>query len=303
MKKKKLLFISLPITLLSVAGVITGTAAWFTASNIKAISNQSIAAINPETGNTMSLEAGQGTAIDTTATHTIIVSSLRDGSIDVENDNVYRANIDEEEQKAIGFEAVPDDDYSAGVVGSTTIYYAAYFTAKFHLADETTYLNTLHFVSQGSSCTFDSYNPGASTHEIRKALRVGMKSEKGEWFVWAPYIASDSAEAVTYVNGEASTEAQMSSHTISLTDGVNLIKTSAAINGANEENNTIYSQYANNVEYLGPVPSKSSGTQDTLDVRIYIWFEGTDDDCDNNAYGLDLTFRANLQFKSYTVGA
>lgn len=294
-KKKKILVIGLPFLTLSIAGAVTSTVAWYTANRINRISSQSITAINPESGTNMILESGQGTTVDSTDNHRVVISDLRDGSVDVENEKVF-ASILGDSDDVVGYRNI-GNNYSAG----NGIFYAATFTGKFHLEEEMTTLNSLHFISESSSCTFTSYNSGTSTYEIRNALRIGMRSSAGEWFVWAPYIAKSSTNPVTYVDAAVASGGELDDGEATLSND-NLIKTSSPIAHV-DTNDVMQPGYQNNVEYLGLVPSlhEQGQPQSYLTVTFYVWFEGTDSNCDNSAYGLDLTFSANLTFKTYRI--
>lgn len=285
MKKSKLLAPAFAFLALSTAAAVTGTVAWFTASRVVTISASAITAYNPEENLRVDLaSASDGATIvrnfDNETSHgenhandaTVTIAGLRDASVDLSDETVYRSILSEDGGTVAGFESVATP-YSAGTYkkdassAAVNIYYAAYYEATFSL------------VSGASDKTYDllfdntrtvAQNPGELA--LAAGLRIGyIIEESSKMFVVAPFKDSG---ALQHVVGENSTDLENYASDISFYSG----------------NTGTFT--------MGQLQGQGSATVDNeLVAKVYTWFEGCDSTVINGNVNIDSLLSVALDFR------
>lgn len=135
------------------------------------------------------------------------------------------------------------------------------------------------------------------TGETATDLQDDAAGTADDVYIWEPNNASHTAESVQHATttyGDASL-----ADGVETTDGI-IAEIDAPIN-LKQANATDNSTYFETATYIVSTPTNHVGDEDLLDleagvtkVRIYMWVEGQDIDCENNASGSDINF--NLQF-------
>ena len=280
MKKSKLLAPAFAFLALSTAAAVTGTVAWFTANRIVEIGQSAITAINPEenlevtlkqaTGATLTTPSGTGMTAETKAVATI--GNLRDASVDVPNQTVYRANLNDAGSAPASFSVV--DNLLYGTYDSANVYYAAQYTAEFELNAGKS--------SQVFDLSFDNTRTVATNSQnlaLAEGLRIGMFFSSSKYCVLAPFKTGTSLtdEDLTYVHGTEPSASNPSAYA------------------------------AANSFYAGQVGSYTFTTisgSTHQSVVIYTWFEGSDTTVVNGNVNSSRTISVDLFFKiSEHVGA
>ena len=282
MKKSKVIIPAMGILCLSTAAAVTGTVAWFTASRVKSLSMQNIKVYNPESSLVMNVTAIDNTTVDDSGETPVVTHDpLRDASVDLSAPAVWGSNL-ADDGTVSGFRSVASP-YSAGTVDSTDIFYATTFKVSFNLNASSGYTYQLFFDSVTSLTNTTAYTAG--TNDVIAALRIGLLVEDGSYFVWAPRTQDGSLKKITASNTAAAGVAES-----------NGIIGSTAL--PTVTNDILDAGYDSNIAYIGEVPFKAtSGTQDTLDITVYTWFEGTDTKCIPDAKGIETAFSAGMTFK------
>lgn len=286
MKKSKIIIPALGIMCLSTAAAVTGTVAWFTASRVKNLTMSNIKVYNPESSLIMDVVDVANTTVTAATDSTpanVAHSPLRDASVDLSQTTpkVWASNLNDEGNVA-SFREVASP-YAAGKVGTTDIFYATAFTCKFNLSTTSGYDYALFFDSAVSLSSVTAYEAGAN--DVLSALRIGLKTTNN-YMVWAPRTVDTTGIKKISASDTASTGVAESKAII----GSTALPTVT--------NDILDSGYNSHIEYLGSVPFKvASGTQQTLDVTVYTWFEGTDSKCIADAKGIETAFAAGLTFK------
>ena len=254
---------------------------------------ESITAINPITGLDVVATANSnfGTAGGNTEkaqTTTITHSNIRDASIDVPNQKVYKAVLDSTGETVSAYEEVNAANYLFGTYKEKPLYFATKFTADF--SSENTAEDLLVVIDfKTSTASFTHEESDANVKKIKKALRIAIVGEDSNYVVWAPFGEGD----LTYVNGLATTNTATYA-------AANSFKGS----NAEEASSLTAASYVasgiapatNSAAYLGEL-TKNDNT-DKVSTTIYTWFEGTDSNCVNGAEGLEKAFTASLSFKA-----
>ena len=288
MKKSKIIAPALGLLLLSTAASVTGTVAWFTATNTFETEISSFAVTKLDGDLACDLAAGYGTTLNTDGegNKSIVVSTgvkLGDASFDHKNKKLYTDTKTEGTYQLLSSSIEGDE---ANWRASTTAYYAVTWkmTFKYTYGADTSAMN-LYF-DNGSVCTGTQVTAAAtgntkiSTNGFRIAFLSSTRS-----VVWAnkettakcSYISGAAgSEAVTaYVAGDKDLIA--SDTTVSLTKN--------ALSGSTSE-----------VNYLGQFPAGAEGAEVSLVVDCVAWFEGTDENIINGTR-MD-TVAASLKFFS-----
>lgn len=281
MKKSKVIIPAMGILCLSTAAAVTGTVAWFTASRVKSLAMQNIKVYNPESSLVMNVTAGVNTTVDDSGETPIVSHSpLRDASVDMSAETVWASTLNDDGEVA-AFRSVASP-YSAGTVDSTAIFYATTFDVSFNLNATSGYTYELFFDSVTSLTNTTALTVG--TNDVLSGLRIGIKTASS-YVVWAPRTVDASVKKITAANTAAAGVAE-----------------SRAIIGSTAlpavTNDILDSGYNTNLGYIGQVPFKvTSGTQTTLDITVYTWFEGTDSKVIPDAKGIETAFSAGMTFK------
>ena len=286
MKKSKVIIPAMGILCLSTAAAVTGTVAWFTASRVKNISMSNIKVYNPESSLVMSLENIANTTVNSSVDPaTVTHSPLRDASVDLSSTPAVWASVLDDNGDVGNFRSVASP-YSAGTVGSgaseVDIFYATAFKASFNLNSAGGYSYELFFDSVTALPTVTALSAG--TNDVLSALRIGIKTPTS-YVVWAPRTVDASIKKITAANTAAAGVAESRA-----------IIGSTALPTVTDD--VLDAGYDTNLCYMGAVPEKvTSGTQNTLDLTIYTWFEGTDSKCVQDSKGIETAFAAGLSFK------
>ena len=321
MKKSKIIVPALGILCLSTAAAVTGTVAWFTASRLQTIGMEKITVVNPETGLTVNLKNAAACTLDNTnksVTHGLVGEDqgyLRDGSVDVENDKLYKAVLDDNGS----YSAYAEQTFgTADVKGFNNhkVYHATKFVMSFSaLNNDPTNVNNCLFFSPNLSSAVMNPADGdiaAATDDAYTSLRIGMKSSDGEWFVWAPFYKStigsgegQTANPLSYINGTVKgTNEQELDATNSIT-GNATVASAGVESDLNDGNGALVKATAEGlVYYLGVLPADPNATSGatTLDINVYTWFEGTDAYCNEDFWTkLQSGVTASLSFVSRNV--
>jgi len=315
MKKSRIIAPAAAILVFSSAAAVTGTVAWFTASRIADLSISSITAVNPEAGLVLELaqinNAGATKVADKDESDNVIGyhiqnTALRDASVygtDTSDPLVYKSVLDGDGElnsfALVGTNGKADGTNKLiyGSVASKDVYYANAFDANITLGSEVDTENYHVFFDQvKSSATMTGAQASGTDKALSKAFRIGMKSDDDQWIVWAPFYAS--ATQIKNVTGLTKTDVAAVADTYSLF-GNNVADATGSSISETELSSTAA---AGKKEYLGTLDgSLNDGDpddKDVLKVTVYTWFEGTDENCVNEAKEITNTFAANLVFKA-----
>lgn len=310
MKKSKIIVPALGILCLSTAATVTGTVAWFTASRVRTISMDNITVVNPESGLKLTTVTNvENTYVDADKVvhHGYETASgsgyLRDGSVDMSETNpvLYKAIVNDTIGQAVGYATQTMGTPDTKKIGNVNVYYATEFNVTFEASNnDSTVDNAIFFDSQLSYATLDS---AAADIDAYKALRIGLRSDKGQWMVWAPFTADSTIKNVNgalaagaevegkwYEGGDttkteyASLEAYRAQkeEAIASEDCVIGNNTKAAAADSNfDEGSAGYlaASKKDAPEFMGIINAGASQNQ-TLTVSVYTWFEGTDSNCE-----------------------
>lgn len=294
MKKSRILAPALAVLSLSTAAAVTGTVAWYFAQSKVTIHSSAVTSFNPEPGLKVTLAADTGTtvsqAVSTTSADPAEVSHdlMRDGSVDLENEKFYVAELDRSSTTAnpvidgyreIAKADLQDGTYKVDATHSYPYYFATIYTAEFELTkklgkDYALYYDNASLAVAGSS-------------SVQECLRIGIRVDAtGDYFVIAPFRK---ANAGAYVNGTAVAnvgdygakvlygyETQLeavedpSTHEItgynaSVTGNVTTNNLDGLKNVVDDADKDSY------VGYLGVL-----NDDDKIAVTVYTWFEGSD---------------------------
>lgn len=297
MKKSKIIVPALGILCLSTAAAVTGTVAWFTASRVETITMSNITLVNPETGLAVEVIAGAGTTVANKAvTHANDGTNqgfLRDGSVDVANDKVYKAVLTDDNNYS-GYAEVASPYKDVKKYNNMPVYFATSFTMKFKggTNTDTTVENSLFFSPDLSSATVNTENPENSY----KSLRIGMKAGE-EWFIWAPFYDSANSNAFKYING---TVKGTNEQTVAAANKIEGNATATSLpNDYDDSTGKMGGTPKTLVNYLGKLPDDNSD----LEVTVYTWYEGTDVNCVQAQWSKALDISSSLTFISRKVAA
>ena len=315
MKKSRIIAPAAAILVFSSAAAVTGTVAWFTASRIADLSISSITAVNPEAGLVLELaqinNAGATKVEDKDESNNVIGyhiknTALRDASVygtDTSDPLVYKSVLDGDGElnsfALVGTNGKADgtNNLIYGTVASKPVYYANAFDANITLGSEVDTENYHVFFDQvKSSATMTGAQATGTDKALSKAFRIGMKSDDNQWIVWAPFYAS--ATQIKNVTGLTKTDVAEVADTYRLF-GDNVANASGSSISETELDSATA---AGKKHYLGTLDgSLNDGDpdeKDVLKVTVYTWFEGTDENCVNEAKEITNTFAANLVFKA-----
>lgn len=298
MKKTKIILPA--IALLAVSGIasVTGTVAWFTASQATELTASNISAISTSGDLTAKIKAGTGVSTPNVAEgsegagfidgNAFALYDLCDASYDAVNNQLYKAVMDSDNDGAsntvTGYTAISNGQASSWVKDSQTlpVYYAAQWSVTFETA-----------ASYGSyDIFFDARSANsnlAGTNDIFKSFRVAMKCGS-ELIVWAPNGSSTSNK---YVSGTSATS--------TYTAGTNFLAGSSSDHWTSA---TAQDTATSDITHLAS--GLTASTSKTVD--FVAWFEGTDANCvtdkaNNVANVAASTLKMAFYAVSWTTGA
>lgn len=282
MKKSKIILPA--IALLAVSGIasVTGTVAWFTASQSANVTLNNVVALN--TVGNLTAEFAKDTAgnltnaygftTEETGASTAITGTfgaLRDASVDVSNNNqIYAANFDvlgttDETASISGYDEISANSNVKDKDG-TTVWYAVQFDIKFTVAnvgEEDAY--SLFFLPKESALNYTS-----TASKVAPAFRAAMEGTDGT-LVWAPRATAETMAGgktgLKYVNGTTADDTDY----YEIGKDAITTDTSAPYTTANisDGNDSILCLNAGHI-----TASKTTET-----VHFVFWFEGSDSAC------------------------
>lgn len=290
MKKSRIILPA--IALLAVSGIasVTGTVAWFTASQSAAIKVGNLAAINTsgelkasvhgdhgvKTGNTVA--KSDGTSNYYISGTEFQLEYLRDTSYDAINDKYYVGVIDTDSAAGAvnGYREVSNTAQAASIgtgADEKAIWYAAEWDVDFSLAEGTYGEYELFFDARAASSKL------SASPTIATSLRIAMICGE-EKIVWSPVAAG----ANTYVTSTTATATYGADTFIAGADTTHYTSSTAK------------STATGHVTHLASGITAAAGAS----VKFVAWFEGTDPTCiANNASNASDTvaaFAADMAF-------
>lgn len=289
MKKIKKSLVVLPaiatMALTTVASV-TGTVAWFTATQSVTFTAGSFGVKNVDGDLTVSATAGDGTE----------VATGNNGAVNVITNNVL---LDASFDGTQTWTDIQDGSESTGLykkvsnqyVSGSTYWYAVTWTETFTVKVENGVTDTynIYFDCKATSASSDK--------DTKTGFRVSMVAGSGNRLVVAPFLETATAASEGYVSDEKTT----SKYTAAADKGT---KTGSEVyvfgseymsSGTNEFTKGVAkdSSATNRIDYLGT--TVTSGTDSTLSVKFTAWFEGLDSNVVNDK-SLDTSLSVQLGF-------
>lgn len=284
MKKSKIIVPAMGILCLSMAAAVTGTVAWFTASRVKSLTMSNIKVYNPESSLVMNVSSIVNTTVDSSGEVPVVTHSpLRDASVNLASTPaVWGTNL-ADDGSVDSFRSIASP-YAAGTIDTIDIFYATSFKVSFNLNATSGYTYELFFDSITSLTSVTALSAG--TNDVLSALRIGVKTPTS-YFVWAPRTVDGSLKKITAANDDPAGVAESRA-----------IIGSTALPTTTDD--VLDSGYTSNMGYIGEVPFKvTSGSQTTLDISVFTWFEGTDSKCIQDSKGIETAFAAGMTFKMF----
>ena len=300
MKKSKIIIPAAAILALSVGASVTGTVAWFTASRSVNLNVNNLAAI--DTAGDLSVELKtvlNGGA--TVAGNNVTLTALRDASYD--GAKIYGCTTDTgavsgepgEVIRVTGTQEITNTPVTVTAGSqSVQIYAINQWDATFKTSSQ--FKTFLCFEPVKSKLT--DFVPGDSTKtSIYNALRVMMQvndsSQEGyeKTVVWAPYTNDRTSDTVYHVKDAGTVQTPFKAATTTFNpdnykkdDANSLIKVFE-----NVTNSDVYTETSAiaTVEAGKNTLSSSLKSDNNVDVRFTVWFEGIDSDCVSNADDLN----------------
>ena len=159
------------------------------------------------------------------------------------------------------------------------------------------------FLEQGHAEIGAEASTFTGLHEAKSFLEPGQQTTK----IWEPNSDVHTAAAVAAAMSNYGISTQQTGAPVLPYYGVNqtIAKPGVALSDTNNGNNSTYftqvatPTYTN--EAMDDVQNMFSLKEGITKMRIYMWVEGQDVDCENNASGSDITFK--LEFKVPDAGA
>lgn len=262
MKKSRIILPA--IALLAVSGIasVTGTVAWFTASQSVTTTVDNVAAINTTGDLTLTLTAVSGCT--KTANDTIKLGYLRDASLDVTGASAVAYTAHYEDGVIGSYDKITDIStaaYTTNVGGeSVSVYYAAHWTGAFKIGGDSEMSNNLMFDVREAKSYLEAASSSIPTEaNVYKALRIAMVGSKT--IVWAPWAGTTATTTtVTYINS---------------TDKAATKPTYTAITQKTSSQGFTDGDAAA-ATAVGCMKSGIKGGE-TETVQFYVWFEGSDE--------------------------
>lgn len=270
MKKSKIIIPAVAVLTLSVAAGITGTVAWFSATQSVTLNGSNVAVFNTEGTLSMALtnNTGAATAI---ATNAVTFGNFTHASYDTVVKKIYTLQ-DGASTTNKYYEKKITDVLTSSTTEGGNIYYAAKFEATFSITSSTTDKYELLFDATTAGSKISVKNSGSGLdvfNAFRVAMSVAGTSEKV--LVWAPQFAGSITSAadsekkgVDYVNGLTSTSIGTNYSDVAVKNKDSKFTTSTSKKVV-EGDNTLLSKTLS-----GTTPVK---------VDFTCWFEGLDPAC------------------------
>lgn len=288
MKKSRIILPAVALLTISTVAAASSTVAWFSATREITINTNEVGVYNPESNLEIVLtgvtEAGSKVK-DNEPRIIDLPSYLRDGSVDLNSGKVYKKDLvaTDTYNEVTGFtseKALINDQ-------ETVIYRATSWKMTFSMKDATpdSYAIFLNISDLATSFTHKAVSE-KDEHNVYKSLRLGLKYDGGFVVVAPFYDATDNSLA--YVNGTSSTG----------TYDKAIIKSSTKIGTSEITTDTLNSDgYKDTNAYVGTI---AGGKDKSLDVTAYLWFEGMDKNCVNEAESV-LNTKVNAALSFYSV--
>ena len=269
MKKSKIIIPAAAILALSVGASVTGTVAWFSASNRANVTASNLAVVNAQGALTATNATGIGTSKDSGGN--IVLSYLQDASHDFESKETFVAKFDNDGTKVIGARKVLTDGSRtlSTTAGEKTVYYVNSWTTTF---SSTSVIDQYLFFDNHIAKSF--ITDGADDTTVYKSLRVSMVCGSRS-FLWAPYTDLDT---FYYLKEEVSLETEKQYD----------VKTTINTKEIYGESVTEYAKLAEqpNINEGDTVSSANKlllatdlSSKKNAEVYITVWFEGLDPAC------------------------
>ena len=334
MKKLKVILPAILTLAVSTSAAVTGTVAWFTATRLRTVSMAGITAVNPEAGLNITVTEGANTKVEGAPNTEYTITHgkqkvgdvyndvyLRDASVDLSDNSVHRAVVDEETGELNAttpyatVSAEPFNDANGKTYAGNKVVYATRFTASFTSTQDvptgSTYAYGLFVDLRRSTFTqdgkyYDDNTAAANDLKLLKALRVGF-STTGQNFVWAPFAEESAVKFDVPTGADAGKDTNYRA---------TYITTGNTVGNYNEADFVV----AGNTNSTGDeVPSDTAApmaNDDALAYKGYLgaltttarvvtvttWFEGTDPNCVNNNFSKALSaVESSLTFAMRSV--
>lgn len=279
MKKSKIIVPALGLLLLSTAASVSGTVAWFTATNTYDLSASNFKVTKLDGDLACTLAAGVGTTVDNNA-HSVSIDNtaveMVDASFNHTTGMLYTDTMVANTYKEIAnVSSVSSAAPGAWRVGETKKYYAVSWTMTFefeYVADFTQmnlYLDITGGAGEQSSITGTQHTAAqnSSTKESWKGFRVAFYGTTATKSYKKVYAGGQAISGCQYVSSTSALGAYTATDLIA-TDTTGVADTAA--NGA-----------ATAANCLGYFSAAAAGTQ-TLAFTCVAWFEGTDTNIEND---------------------
>lgn len=298
MKKSKIIIPAAAILALSVGASVTGTVAWFTASRSVNVNVKNLAAIDTAGDLTVELKTvTEGGA--TVNKHDVTLTALRDASYD--GAKIYGCTTDTgavsgeegEVVRVTGTQEITNTPVTVTAGGETIQVYAInQWDATFKTSSQ--FKTFLCFEPVKSKLT-DADVPGNTSiyNALRVMMQVSDSSQEGyeKTVVWAPYTNDRTSETVYHVK-EAGTVKTPFKAATTVFDANNYKKdetNSLIATFENVTNNDVYTETSAiaTVKAGKNTLSSSLKSDNNVDVRFTVWFEGIDSDCVSTAADLN----------------
>ena len=288
MKKSKIIIPAVAVLTLSVAAGITGTVAWFSATQSVTLNGSNVAVFNTEGTLSMALASNTGAATSIT-TNAVTFGNFTHASYDTVEKKIYTLQ---------DGASTTNKYYEKKITNSLTstangnIYYAAKFEATFSITSSTTDKYELLFDATTAGSKISDKISGSGL-DVFNAFRVAMSvaGTPEKVLVWAPQFAGSITSAqdlekkgVDYVNGLTATSI-----------GTNY--SDVAVKNKDSKFTTSTSKQV--VEGDITLLSKNLSGDTPVKVDFTCWFEGLDPACVSNSD--DLSTQTAIQ-RTVTMG-
>ena len=291
MKKSKIIIPAAAILALSVGASVTGTVAWFTASNRATVTANDLAVINAQGALTATNTAISGCSIESSGN--VKLNYLQDASYNYESDKTYVAVLDTDGKLVVGSREVPTNGHRTLLLGTGNeedIYYVSQWTTKF---ETTSKENQYLFFDNHLDKSY--LKDGVDDAAVYKALRVSMVCGAKK-ILWAPYTG----ESTLYYLNTATTLDVNKQYDVDGTekgDSENKQDVSVAFGSAvtSAEKLAIIPNAKEGDSLSGTITNHKLLLSDALikdtpvSVKMTVWFEGLDQDCIDGKSGLNTT--------------
>ena len=299
MKKSKIIIPAVAVLTLSVAAGITGTVAWFSATQSVTFSGSNVAVVNTE-GN-LGLSFSNPSSGATVNGTTVTLPHMRPASYDIFNKKVY--TVVDESATTKAYRLVNFADSVSVNINSTAtnVYYGATVEGKFTVQgtnDDSYFL--IFDASKTSSYLKQAAEGDLAALKVFESFRVGMTSTKTEagqggnpvavtqYVVWAP-LTQETTPA--YVSSETET----TNYVLTAEGTRNMIK------GEDSTKFDLGSSKANVAKNSLTLATDLKAGATGKTVQFSFWFEGTDAACITSSAGIT-TSTSTVAAHAITMG-